>query len=1347
MLPDIKNNAEIKLPKSKKRKYFWILIVLFCIFLLGSIGLYWFHYHFTPYLHANIESRISKATDNYFICKIEKFESKFIETSFYMYNLTLEKNDKKWKKLTPIQKANVNQISLKISKLSIIRWYWWEYIFENKIRLDDIIIEDIESNIQQAFESQKQKLNLKNIFKIAFSVKKIEIINSNITLNMINAKQNYLKQKLQKINATLKNIHFSPHQKEFEMFTFLINIHEIDGYSLDYQNKINVQNITFDNQNLHFERLFFQPTQKNKKQDLQIICKAEGGKIHQYQLKKLLEKQVFEAENIDIPTIFLQIKPNFSIQNKKESGIHTFNNISLKIQNPSIDSLKKTDFKDIEIDFRDYYHFTNNNQYKIYTKSGKINWKNKNIELKNCRIFSANETQKQYFQTNTNIKNIQIEGIDWEKLKEKKAIHIKNITLQQPNFNVELDKNIAQNISNQLQNNAKIDFFVQNINIQNGQFNYTENTNEQKKEHHFIEKFEANLSQFTIKKEENQAILFNFNENNTSVFFKKYSFNSEQNKLNIEIEKGKIESINKLIHLEKIQIIPKQNNELFNQNTQIKDIIIQELDIQRLWRKKELYVKNITIDNPIFDLETIHMGEKKRFDVYETLKNIPYFVAIDKFTFINGNFNIIQKKGTHILKNMNFIIPFIHLGKATKYNEDSTKAFFYDTKSPLIASLQQYKFTEKNQVYELTINDLYTNLYDSTLRTGKILIQPKLSKKLFLESQNTQKLYAEIVVPTFITNTLDAEKWIFEQTLFLKKIQILKPSFYFFFDNTKVISSQEVNKDLSQILQTLPIKIDVTNFEIVDGILEYEEQKEKGKVAKHTIKPFQILAEGLKISKENNLVEAKKLQLKLENYNFYLPDSSYQVGFKSLETQLTDSILVVKNVFIRPLKEKIYNITWNGDIEKVQILSNDFRKWIFGKEYLIYDLNIEKPSFSGYSTIKNENSIVKLPKLSKPLMISRINCKQGKIHFLQLKKTKYEPLEVPFELENIEGNIENIVWLPQADIRTCWENMDIKANNYKSYLDENLAKIEIKKVELNTKNKNLVLDSLHLQPRFDEHFYTWVKKGKNTSSNLKIGKIDIQNIDYQLFKKENIFSAAYIKLLNLHVDLYKDKRWGKPTYKRLMLNDLFQLIKNPLKIDSVEMQNGYLKYSEQVAKGMEEAGEIFLSNFSAKMKNVTNLDTITKTNISAEALVMGEGKMTMEMNIFLNKKVLECEAGGDLGSMSVVHFNQLLEPNYHIRLKKGIIQGANYYLEMKDRQAKGALLAGYKKLRIQFLKPQNHKRKQRIKNFFANLIIKNRNNMYKKHPKYGEIDFKRKHESFWTFIFMSLGSGLIDTLR
>ncbi|TAG46304.1 MAG: hypothetical protein EAZ31_00570, partial [Cytophagia bacterium] len=333
---------------------------------------------------------------------------------------------------------------------------------------------------------------------------------------------------------------------------------------------------------------------------------------------------------------------------------------------------------------------------------------------------------------------------------------------------------------------------------------------------------------------------------------------------------------------------------------------------------------------------------------------------------------------------------------------------------------------------------------------------------------------------------------------------------------------------------------------------------------------------------------------------------------------------------------------------------------------------------------------------------------------------------------------------PKLDGVRCL--MSVTANNYRSYLDENLLQIDIRKIGFNTKNSTLDLDSVHLKPRFDDHFYTWVKKGRSTSANLKIEKVNLKNIDYSLLKKENTFSASFIRLEKVNTDLFKDKRWGKPTYNRLMLNDLFQLIKIPLKVDSLEITEGYLKYSEQVTKGLEDAGEIFLSNFAVKMKNISNLDTITKTKINAEALVMGEGKLMMEMDIFLNQKILKCEAFGDLSSMSVVHFNQLLEPNYHIRLKKGIIQGAVYQVEMADREAKGVLLAGYKRLRIQFLKPQNHKRKQGIKNFLTNLIIKNRNNMYKKHPKYGEINFKRKHESFWSFLFMSLGSGLIDTI-
>ncbi|TAE45493.1 MAG: hypothetical protein EAY69_10305 [Cytophagales bacterium] len=1343
MLPTENKTAITK--KKKKRKLLLISYILITLCFLGSVGLYWFHYHFTPYLHSVIENKISQATDNFFVCKIEKFDSKFIQTSFYIYNLTLKKNEEKWKNLTSIQKASINQIAVNIPKLSIIRWYWWEYFFQNKIRLDDIIIEHANVEIQQAWENKKQNFSFKNLFKKAFSIRKIDIKHSNITLNMLNNQKYYLTQKLQKIDANLKNIDFNPDKKEMEMCLFSVNIHEIDLKTLDNKNQILGENITLDNKNLHFERLLFQPTQKNNKDTLAVICKAEEGKINNYNLKKLLKNQILEAESIILPTIFLKIKgkSSYFALNDKESGNHIFDNVALKIKKPIIKSIKNINFEDIEIDWKNYHHLTNDNQYQIYSKKGNIIWKNKTIELENTTIFSKNTTERKNRYLRFFSENININGIDWERLWTKKELFTQNIILQKPIIEAKINENISFNA---LKNDNNFYFSTNNIIVENGKIHYSQRNNVQKKEEHSIEKINLHFKNIEVKKNKNQNIVLNLNENDFLVECQNYRYDSEQNKIKIDIENGKINAQQKKLNLENIQIIPYQNNELIKQNAQIKKATFEALDVIRLWKKKELYIKNIIIDNPNFDLATLNIGEEKNFNLYETLKSFPFFIQFDNFVLQNGNFTIAQNRGKHILKNMNFTIPSIHIGKATKYNQDSTKAFFYNTNTPLIASLQQYQFREKNEIYELIINNLSTNLYDSTLRTGTILIQPKLSQKDFFKAKYNQKLYAKIIIPEFITNTLNTEKWIFEQTLSLKKLFFLKPSFYFFFDNSKITSTEKVNQNLTEILQTLPVKVDVKDFEIVDGVLKYEEQKNEGKIAKHSIEPFQIVGKDLKITKERNSIDAKKIILKLENYNFYLPDSSYQVGFKYLETQLTDSILSIQKLFIRPLKEKTYTTTWNGNIEKVEILSNDFRKWIFGKEYLIYDLKIEKPDFNGYSTIKDEYNSIRLPNLAKPLTIQNLNCKEGKIKFLQAKKTNYEPLEIPYQIENIEGNIEKIVWINQTNINTCWQNMSVTANNYRSYLDENLLQIDIRKIGFNTKNSTLDLDSVHLKPRFDDHFYTWVKKGRSTSANLKIEKVNLKNIDYSLLKKENTFSASFIRLEKVNTDLFKDKRWGKPTYNRLMLNDLFQLIKTPLKVDSLEITEGYLKYSEQVTKGLEDAGEIFLSNFAVKMKNISNLDTITKTKINAEALVMGEGKLMMEMDIFLNQKILKCEAFGDLSSMSVVHFNQLLEPNYHIRLKKGIIQGAVYQVEMADREAKGVLLAGYKRLRIQFLKPQNHKRKQGIKNFLTNLIIKNRNNMYKKHPKYGEINFKRKHESFWSFLFMSLGSGLIDTI-
>ncbi|NJL14287.1 MAG: hypothetical protein HC913_15605 [Microscillaceae bacterium] len=74
-------------------------------------------------------------------------------------------------------------------------------------------------------------------------------------------------------------------------------------------------------------------------------------------------------------------------------------------------------------------------------------------------------------------------------------------------------------------------------------------------------------------------------------------------------------------------------------------------------------------------------------------------------------------------------------------------------------------------------------------------------------------------------------------------------------------------------------------------------------------------------------------------------------------------------------------------------------------------------------------------------------------------------------------------------------------------------------------------------------------------------------------------------------------------------------------------------------------------------------------------------------------------------------FNQIIETNEGIRIRKGQIQQINYEVVLKDSLALGQIEAGYENLKIDVLRQENPSKKRGFLTMLANMILKNRNNL------------------------------------
>jgi hypothetical protein len=231
-----------------------------------------------------------------------------------------------------------------------------------------------------------------------------------------------------------------------------------------------------------------------------------------------------------------------------------------------------------------------------------------------------------------------------------------------------------------------------------------------------------------------------------------------------------------------------------------------------------------------------------------------------------------------------------------------------------------------------------------------------------------------------------------------------------------------------------------------------------------------------------------------------------------------------------------------------------------------------------------------------------------------------------------------------------------------------------------------------------------------------------------------------------------DKPYDKSSSKPKMPNEILTTMKQEVKIDSLKITNGRLKYCERFAIG-SKPGIILINDINISAGRIANHTSRSDTTIIlGDGLFMNTGKMKLFMAIPLESKDFSLRYSGSLSSMDVTKLNSFIEPSENQRVNSGFLKSARFNINVNAGHSSGNLLLEYNNLDISFIDKNTGSEKgifNQISSLFGKIFVIRKANTSddKGLMKVGLTKYIRNPDDyFFQFVWFALRNGIADVV-
>lgn len=355
-----------------------------------------------------------------------------------------------------------------------------------------------------------------------------------------------------------------------------------------------------------------------------------------------------------------------------------------------------------------------------------------------------------------------------------------------------------------------------------------------------------------------------------------------------------------------------------------------------------------------------------------------------------------------------------------------------------------------------------------------------------------------------------------------------------------------------------------------------------------------------------------------------------------------------------------------------------------------------------------------------------------------------------------------LIW-GSAGAMDAFAKARLDATNLDAEFHQAKYTIHCQRVHASVPESTMTLFITEIHPTVDDEELFAADAYRMTRFRVVLPECAIAGLDYdELFLGES-YSARSIRVYRPTFDALADryKSVGPFVKSPLMVHEALAAIRKPLRIDTLSITDGDVKYSERAVR-TDIPGVLTFTEFNLDAVNLANRRDASVANQGEAAAViriyghsklMDAGVLSVEMEIPVASPDFSYHYFGSLTAMDLTRLNKFLDYAEHTRIKSGQAQMAEFDINVDKGVARGHVHAIFKNLKIAFL--DNKSRSENglgdlITSFLANLIsIKSSNSKTSASDmKVGKVAYtKQPDEAFFQFSWFALRSGVLDVIH
>ena len=333
-------------------------------------------------------------------------------------------------------------------------------------------------------------------------------------------------------------------------------------------------------------------------------------------------------------------------------------------------------------------------------------------------------------------------------------------------------------------------------------------------------------------------------------------------------------------------------------------------------------------------------------------------------------------------------------------------------------------------------------------------------------------------------------------------------------------------------------------------------------------------------------------------------------------------------------------------------------------------------------------------------------------------------------------------------------NADLDVHNIDLSFPQSHYKLRCGRLRVSVPDSEMTAASINYHSTIDDKQFFANSRFRQTRFRFDVPQIKTTGLNCLELLRGKICAARSIDVHDPFVDILvnMDKPYETGSPNPQMPNEALSEMKEQIKIDSVRIGNGRLKYSETYVADAKP-GVVTFDKMHVSIGSIaTHTGRHDTTVIRGEGVFMNAGTMTLFMAIPLTSKDFSLRYSGSMSTMDVAALNPILELGQLRRIKSGILQSATYDVNVHSGCASGTLRVEYQDLSFAVLNKETGSEKgifDRISSLFGRIFVVRRSNMPDKNGsiKIGEILYTRDPEDyFFQFLWIALRNGVADVV-